>query len=57
MFKKDEKTLFLAGPSETGKTEGLINLLIDFNPILITNINAFKDLKSEHQAIIFDNMD
>jgi hypothetical protein len=56
-FERDEKTLFLTGPSGTGKTEGLINLLKDFNPILITDINALKDLKSSNKAIIFDDID
>ncbi len=56
-FEKDEKTLFLTGPSGTGKTEGLIFLLKDYNPILITDLNALKDLKSDHKAIIFDDVD
>ncbi len=51
-FEKDEKTLFLTGPSGTGKTEGLINLLKDFNPILITDINALKDLKPENKVML-----
>lgn len=56
-FERDEKTLFLSGPSGVGKTEGIINLLKDFNPILITDVNALKDLKPEHKAIIFDDID
>lgn len=55
--RRDDETLFLTGPSGTGKTEGIINLLKDFNPILITDINALKDLKPEHKAIIFDDID
>lgn len=55
--EKDQKTLFLTGPSGTGKTEGLINLLKDFNPILITEINALKYLTDENKAIIFDDLD
>lgn len=55
-FRKDETKLFLTGPSGTGKTEGLINLFKDLNPILITDVNALKDLNPEHKAIIFDDM-
>jgi hypothetical protein len=56
-FDKDHKTLFLTGPSGTGKTEGVINLLKDYNPILITDINALKDLKASNKALIFDDID
>lgn len=55
-FEKDTRTLFLTGPSGAGKTEGVINLLKDYNPILITDINALKELKSSHKAIIFDDI-
>lgn len=55
-FEKEDKTLFLTGPSGTGKTEGVINLLKDFNPFLVTDINGLKDLTPEHKAIIFDDM-
>lgn len=38
------------------KTEGVINLLKDYNPILITDLNILKDAKREHKVIIFYNI-
>lgn len=35
----------------------MINFLKDYNPILITDINALKDLRREHNAIIFNDID
>ena len=32
-------------------------LLIDYNPLLIKQINALKDLKFENKALILDNFD
>lgn len=54
--EKDTKTLFLTDPSKIGKTEGIIALLEKYNPIRINNINALKNLTSEHKAIIFDDL-
>lgn len=55
-YEKEETTLFLTAPSGTGKTEGVIHLLKDYNPLLVTDINALKELTPEHKAIIFDDM-
>lgn len=54
--KKDETTLFLTGPSGTGKTEGIIYLLREFNPLLITELNSLKNLRDDNKAIIFDDI-
>lgn len=53
---RDIFTLFLTGPSGVGKTEGIIALLKDLNPLLITDINSLKYLSSNHKAIIFDDI-
>jgi hypothetical protein len=54
--EKDTKCLFLTGKSGYGKTEGIIYLLKGWNPLLITEINSLKNLKSDHKAIIFDDI-
>lgn len=54
-----KKTLALIGVSGSGKTELVISGLIsaNLNPLLVRDINALKNLTSEHNAIIFDDLD
>jgi hypothetical protein len=53
-LEKDTKTLFLKGLFATG--EGVINLLKECNPLLVTDINSLKNLNDEYKAIIFDDL-
>lgn len=54
--EKDSKTLFLTGKSGVGKTSGIIALLENFNPLLIRDLNALKDLKQDNKTLIMDDI-
>lgn len=49
--------MFLTGKSGFGKTSALIDLLKDYNPLLVRNINSLKDLKDDNKAVILDDLD
>jgi hypothetical protein len=49
--------LFLTGKSGVGKTSSIIELLKDFNPLLVRNLNSLKDLKEDNKALILDYLD
>jgi hypothetical protein len=53
--EKDTKTLVLIGSSGFGKTEGMITLLENYNPMLIKDLNKLGDLNSKIKAIILDD--
>lgn len=55
--EKDSKTLLVTGPSGVGKTEGMISLLKELNPLLVTEINSFKSLKDSNLGFILDDID
>ncbi len=46
----------MTGPTGSGKTEGIINLFVDYNSFIITNRNTLKSVTSEHGAVIFDDI-
>lgn len=56
-YEKQVKTLVLIGKSGFEKTQSIKTLLIDFNPLLIKEINALKDLKPQNKALILDDVD
>jgi len=47
----------LIGKTGFGKIQAMKTLLIDYNPLLIKEINALKELKPENKALILDDVD
>ena len=49
--------MVLIGKTGFGKTQAMKTLLIDYNPLLIKEINALKELKPENKVLILDDLD
>ena len=54
---KGNRTLVLEGDTNTGKTQGMLALLKEFNPKLIREINDLKKLTPLNRAAIYDDLD
>jgi hypothetical protein len=49
--------LFLTGKSGVGKTSSVVELLENYNPLIIRDVNGLKELKEDNKALIFDDIE
>lgn len=54
--KNPKKTLVVQGPTGVGKTQGMLALLADDNPLVIRERQDFKLLNKDHKSIILDDI-
>jgi len=57
MKEKDSKILVLLIQSGFGKTQAIKAFLLDYNTLLLKEINALKHLKLDNKALILDDLD
>lgn len=49
--------MFLTGKSGVGKTSSVVELLENYNPLIIRDVNGLKELKEDNKALIFDDIE